>query len=264
MIRGRKLPAQTPAQLTLDTSIHNRFDVEVVDAKTKEVKQKAHAFNVVCNGLWTSLGDTFAGSNEGWFNSIAYGTGMGVPAETDTALFNQIGKMAGQHVAMGVDYKNSHVWVRKDISITETMAVGETLTEVGVVDNKNVLCTHAMLQDMNGNQISIEKTDTDIVNIYATTFVHVAPELLDVNNPVQISLQSIQSSLSILRTIMGHTSSGTRPINALPGKGRVLASGVTSNESVYTMIHLPVSFDAEARTIRYSGRSAAVCPVSPG
>ena len=35
-----------------------------------------------------------------------------------------------------------------------------------------MLCTHALLQDMNGNNISIQKTNTDVINIYATVYLH--------------------------------------------------------------------------------------------
>ena len=41
---------------------------------------------------------------------------------------------------------------------------------VGISQNRIRFPDHAMLKDMNGNQISIEKTDTDIINIYATVY----------------------------------------------------------------------------------------------
>lgn len=258
MIRGKKRPVQTPAPIVLDTGIHNRFDVEIVDAKTGELKRKARAFNVVCDGLWTALNKSFSVTGYGgWFKSIAYGNGTGTPSGGDAALFNQIGKMVGEHVSFGIDYKNSHVWIRKDISITETVAVGETITEVGIVDADNILCTHAMLQDMNGNQISIEKSDTDIVNVYATIFVHVDPKLLDVDAPVQVSLYSAKSDLSILRLIMGwHSGKGS--VRFIPVKGRVFTNGTNDNEKVNTVIPITTAYDAEKRTISFSGRSAAV------
>ena len=269
MIRGKNLPAQTPAQVTLDTSIHNRFDVEVVDANTGRLKQKARAFNVVCNGLWTALNKSFSVSYyTGWFNSIAYGTGTGTPSENDEALFGQIGKMEGLHTTYGVDHKNCHVWIRKDISITETMAVGETLTEVGIVDQAGVLCTHAMLQDMNGNQISIEKTDTDIVNVYATVFLHLPAELLDVNNPVQVSLNSVTNDYSVLRILTGSHSSTSGldrfTMNAIPAKGRVSVTGESANEKVNAMVGMPPVFDVAKRTLSYYGRAAAVNNNVPG
>ena len=269
MIRGKKLPAQTPAQVTLDTSIHNRFDVEVVDAKTGKLKKKARAFNVVCNGLWTALNKSFSVSYyKGWFNSIAYGTGTGTPSENDETLFGQIGKMEGLHTAYGVDHKNCHVWIRKDISITETMAVGETLTEVGIVDKDGILCTHAMLQDMNGNQISIEKTDTDIVNVYATVYLHFPAEILDVTNPVQVSLNSVTNDYSILSVLTGNHPSGSDlsyfTMNAIPAKGRVAVTGSSTSEKVNTMISMAPVFDVENRTLSYYGRSAAVNNNTPG
>ena len=57
MIRGtRKALDKKPyANVNLNASIHNRFDVEVVDAKTGKVKQRAQAENVICDFLWTTL-----------------------------------------------------------------------------------------------------------------------------------------------------------------------------------------------------------------
>ena len=50
--------------------------------------------------------------------------------------------------------------------------VGQTITEVGIGYTDTNLATHALLQDMNGNPISITKTDTDVIKIYATVFLH--------------------------------------------------------------------------------------------
>lgn len=263
MVRGKVMPVPKPASIVMNTSIHNRFDIEVVDAKTKKVKQRARAYNVVCQGLWTAMNRSFSVEyHTGWFNSIAYGTGTGTPFETDTALFNQINKMTGLHETYGVDHENSCIWVRKDISITELMNVGETLTEMGIVDSAGILCTHAMLQDMNGNQISIEKTDTDIVNIYATIFVHFPAELLDVNNSIQVSLYSMRNPRSILRIISGHHGTNypnfSDHVRFIPSKGRVFPLSVSSNEKVNTLLVPTTAFDVNARTITFRGRVAAV------
>ena len=263
MVRGKVLPAQTPAPIVIDTSIHNRFDVEVVDAKTKKVKQRAQAFNVVCNGLWAALNKTFSVEYyTGWFNSIAFGTGSGTPAETDAVLFKQIDKMSGLHATWGCSYEENHVWVRKDISITELMHVGETITEFGIVDAAGILCTHAMLQDMNGNQISIEKTDTDIINIYATVFIHFPAEVVDGDNGVQVSLSHGGSGRSFLRLLMGWHESEYQTYKdlyrVLPSKGRNFTQGTSTNEKVNTILKVPASFDVENRKLTFSGRIAAV------
>ena len=68
---------------TLNASIHNRFDIEIIDSKTGEVKQKAKAFNTICNNLWLKLGS--------YFGHIHFGTGNGTPSQNDTTLFSFLG-----------------------------------------------------------------------------------------------------------------------------------------------------------------------------
>lgn len=173
MIRGQKRIIKNKREMNFDVNaqIHNKFDIEVIDAKTGKVKQEAKAFNIVCNNLWTRL---FAMSN--YFNYIFYGSGTGTPSVEDTDLFEKIGygTIAAADDVYNIDYKQGVFSYRRKIQLSETVAVGKTITEVGIgySTSAGTLCTHAMLQDMNGNAISIEKTDTDIINIYATVYVH--------------------------------------------------------------------------------------------
>ena len=155
----------------LNSSIHNRFDIEVIDAATGEIKQKAQAENVVCNALWTRL---LTPAN--YFNYIHYGTGSGTPASTDTSLFTFLGYGTPAYTDDVIEVQAENGWAsyQRKIQLSEVTAVGSTLTEVGIGYSTTAatLCTHAMLKDMNGNTISIAKADTDIINIYATVFVH--------------------------------------------------------------------------------------------
>lgn len=171
MFRGKKVLCRTPTkdQRTLMASIHNRFDIEVVDAKTGAVKQRAKAENVILNTIWNNY-------TSSWFSYIAYGGGSGTPTASDTKLFNWKGAahLSSQtrdlsHAAEG------YVSTTKYTALSETTAVGVTITEVGLctgTSSTSPLCTHAMLTDMNGNPISILKTNTDIINLYATVFFH--------------------------------------------------------------------------------------------
>ena len=51
--------------------------------------------------------------------------------------------------------------------------VGETITEVGIsyYSSSNYLHTHALIKDSEGNPLSINKTELDVVVIYATVFI---------------------------------------------------------------------------------------------
>ena len=169
MIRGQKraLDKQPSVNVNLNASIHNRFDIEVIDARTGEVKQRAQAENVICNQMWSKLFSTSV-----WNYCIHIGSGSGTPSDSDTQLFSYIASKTSQVES----YSNEPgvFSLTKKIQLSESEYVGVTLTEVGIASGstKTTLCTHAMLADMNGNQISIIKTDTDIINIYATVFVH--------------------------------------------------------------------------------------------
>lgn len=184
MIRGKTREAPLTQQMivpnydppTIEASIHNRFDIEVIDTKTGAVRQKAYAENIILNQLWT----TYMG-NYGWFAYIQYGIGTGTIAATRTQLFSFLGALnCNSYSSMDASSFDSVTGVatyKRAIQLSETTAVGQTLTEVGIGKDaqQTSLLTHAMLKDMNGNQISITKTDTDIINIYATVFVHFNP-----------------------------------------------------------------------------------------
>lgn len=178
MIRGIKRPMPLPKKditnvnVPITASIHNRFDIEIVDVATGEIRQKAMAENVICNQLWTRL---FTPAQ--YFAYMHFGTGSGTPDITDTSLFTFFGyssPMSAEDVYDHSDWLNGVIFRKRKFQIMENVAVGSTLTEVGIAYGTaaNTLCTHAMLRDMNGNQISIVKTATDIINVYATIFVH--------------------------------------------------------------------------------------------
>lgn len=186
MIRGTRRPMPRPAAAqTLDfrASIHNRFDVEVLDAVTGELKQRARGYNVICDALWDQLFSTSSESTMPWtnwapknyFNYILYGAGSGTPSASDTALFSQIAAIQivnTSDVEITVDRNNSVAYGRAAVTIQAEEAVGETITEIGVGYDATHCVTHALLEDMNGNPISITKTDADVIKIYATIFLH--------------------------------------------------------------------------------------------
>lgn len=152
--------------IKLNSSIHNRFDIEVIDARSGEVKQKAQAENVVLDQLWTS--NAYLGN---WADYLHYGSGSGTPSASDTELFSYVGRRSMGPVNTTADRVNGIASRRWKVTFSENEAVGVTFTEVGV-GSSSLLYTHAMLQDMNGNPISITKTNTDILNIYSTIFMH--------------------------------------------------------------------------------------------
>ncbi len=175
----------------LRMGIHNRFDIEVVDVETGEVKQRAQALNVVCNSYYSTVlaFPNVSSSRLPW--TVGYGSGSGTPAATDTALFNKIGaavsKLGGDSTYGtydNLDFSEEHdgIWKRlMKCVIPNTQSVGATITEVGLAtSDAGSIFTHAMLQDMNGNPISIQHTSTDVINIYCSIYLHYAGQSGDI------------------------------------------------------------------------------------
>src|SRR5574344_302496 len=187
-VKASIIPAVIPPEVvTLDAnfnaSIHNRFDGEVIDAQTGKLKQRAQAENVICAKTWTHL-------NDAWFNYIHYGSRSGTPSSSDTSLFTFVSAVSASAYSANRDTTNNVYSVVKKITLSETTSVGVTITEVGIGADTTAtsLCTHAMLKDGNGNQISIAKTNTDIINIYASVFVHYTASDTLTFNDVLLSL----------------------------------------------------------------------------
>lgn len=171
MVRGtnRQIPTPPAKRIDVGTSIHNRFDIEIVDPVSGEVKQKAYAENVICKGLWSTL---LAGNAYNAY--IHYGDGSGTPSANDTSLFSFLGYASSSNFSADYDRDNQVYSLTKKAVLNETVAVGKTITEIGIASSTSAtsLVTHAMLRDMNGNLVSLVKSDTDIFNIYATVFIH--------------------------------------------------------------------------------------------
>lgn len=173
MIRGSTRMIDPRSKIIpLHYGIHNRFDVEVIDTVTGKTKLRAQGQNVICNNLWIKLF-----SPNSYFNAIHYGTGTGVPSASDTSLFTFLGSRTiidgGDVISWPVE---GEVYsLKRSIQLNESTAVDSNISEVGIAygSEANTLCTHALLKDMNGNPISIHKTSTDIINIYATVFIHI-------------------------------------------------------------------------------------------
>ena len=183
-IRGQTRPLPVAADIVpevqrfnakLNASIHNRFDIEVINAETGKVRQRAQAENVICNQLWSNMFNSYDSTRQ-WNNYIHVGTGTGTPSTADTSLFNfrGYGTPSTSNDVYSLNNSTGVLSLKRKITLLETQYVGSTLTEVGIGSgtSSGTLCTHAMLKDMNGNQISIVKTSTDIINIYSTVFVH--------------------------------------------------------------------------------------------
>lgn len=232
----------------LMASIHNRFDIEVIDATSGKVKQKAKAENVICSGLWTALMQS-----RNYFSYVFFGRGSGVPTPNDTSLFSQIGyNSLGNFVTSSYDIFNGTLSTTGSATLSETQYVGETFTELGIgyYNSSYYLCTHAMITDMNGNQISIKKTNTDILNIYATIYLHVPQEMIWVTEEELTGPEfKFFPTTTYLLGVMGRGYSGS--YNSWPGTDFFYTKGMFSSDHA-VRIGVSKTYDSVNKKWKYT------------
>lgn len=145
-------------------NIHNRFDIEVRDKNTGELKQKGQAENIVLDRMYTRLRG-FAK----YFDNIHFGSGTGTLDPTRTTLFSSLGYKESTTEETIKSFPISK-WTRK-ITLAPEEYVGQTITEVGISETTSAINTHAMITDSEGNPLSVTKTDIDVIIIYAIVFI---------------------------------------------------------------------------------------------
>lgn len=154
-------------------SLHNKFVFEIEDINTKEIRT-VEATNVVLDNFWIKQMYTHS-----WFKQLQIGDGSGVPSASDTTLFNKIATHSLANIKSEWSYDDLTYTRTGEVYLTETMLNGKNLSEVGlcvsVYQQGEILMTHAILTDMNGNPVVIQKTDTTRVRIYATVYIRVKP-----------------------------------------------------------------------------------------
>ena len=180
-------------------NIHNRFDIHIDNIETGEHREiNGAGFNIVLDQMFTRLCN-----GNPYFVNIHFGTGAGTPVANRTSLFAHLGTKAAADDTL-IKAVPVSSWKRK-IVLNPEEYVGSIITEVGLAFGSiaSNLVTHAMLKDAEGNPISITKTDTDVVTIYATVFV-----TLDASNS-KISYLGLPSSNALINYLIGGTSAPT-------------------------------------------------------
>ncbi len=152
-------------EIKANVRLHNRFEIKVLDAETEEVIQEGYAENIVLDRMYERL-CTF----NTYFVNIVFGSGTGDLSATRTTLFNRIGCKAVETVERIRTFPNSAKWTRK-IRLGGDEQNGKFIREVGISDHATNINTHALIVDAENEPLEIEKTDTKIVDIYATVFV---------------------------------------------------------------------------------------------
>ena len=204
-------------EINQNVKIHNRFDMQVDNIETGKHEEFV-GYNIVLDQMWTKL---CAGS--AYFVNIHFGTGTGTPTPERTTLFSYLGTKAATTEETIKAYPISS-WKRKIVLAPEEY-VGSTISEVGIAygATSSYLVTHAMLKDSEGNPISIAKTSTDVVTIYATVFITL------VENPL-IMWSKLPTGNALLNYLLG-SSAPTGSFGLLPGEGYGTRIGSTTTVS---------------------------------
>jgi len=185
--------------------IHNRFDVFSRNINTGVETQTGWGENILLDQIYTRL---CGGSS--YFANINFGTGTGAPSATRTSLFTHLGTKTAVNEELVKAIPISS-WKRK-IVLNPEEYVGQTITEVGIARGSasSYLMTHAMIKDAEGNPISITKTDTEVVTIYATVYVtfdtSIDIDWLGVNN----------NTNTLMNYLIGGSSAPTGSFGLLP------------------------------------------------
>lgn len=163
--------------------LHNVFEIAVTDTKTGKVVQTAKAENVVFDNFYHALASQWStwGGRASSSHQIGYGDGTGTPSTSGTSLFNPLGYKGIDNFELTV-VDDDLATLTGSITFGDSEFIGGEITELcfGFAHSyhsvtwrtERIPITHAMLQDVNGNPISIgPKTDTQIITIYFTLFL---------------------------------------------------------------------------------------------
>lgn len=220
-------------------TVHNRFDIEVI--RNGKVIKKAYAENILLDRIYTRL----CGYST-YFVNILFGTGTGELSPARTTMFALAGYKTATLVTKVKAYPLSQI--TKQITIGETEYVGQILTEVGISDHATNINTHAFLMDENGEQTVIEKTNTDIVIIYATVFV-------TLQNKNSLTFFGLDESSSFNNTLLNYLLTETVTFsNVLYLNSLALKTNINNASTPTSNITLTKNVNTPNKKITYTGR----------
>lgn len=252
MIRGQRTPTKAPREqvkVPLEARIHNRFDFEVRDARTGEIKQRAYAENIILDAYWTRI---FAGSTANV--SVHVGTGTGTLAASRTSLFTFLAAKALTDVEYSGNHTEGWISLKRTAQWSELENQNTAWTEVGVAygSTSTNLTTHALIKDQNGNAVTLNKGTTDIITVYATIYAYLGASgfqsgTVCIPYPEKITAETVQQAPAIIAWMLGVRSS--LPANyATVLRGDILAPKSPADSLNYIVKSIEVSRSGNATT----------------
>lgn len=160
-------------QIKLHPEMHNTYTLRLINDLTGELKQEVKVNNIIVNNFWFW---TFNTSHwNPWIAGVSFGSGEGTPQPSDKNMFNGLwsyGDNYGRNFLCTKVKREDNAIVRRfKMTIPATSSYVGNITEIGIYGYfyNNApgmdLLTHAMLKDAEGNNISINKTDIDKLEV---------------------------------------------------------------------------------------------------
>lgn len=154
--------------MNIDANIKfkNNYRLQHIDTITGEILHDLEFHNVVLDQII----DAVVGSTWDYDFGIAIGDGSGIPSASDTKLFHEIKKFT---VETGKCSKKNDNTLLFSVSATIPANASEVydISEVGICFMNNILVTHALILDSEGNPIIIKKKDTDKIILNCELYV---------------------------------------------------------------------------------------------
>ena len=154
--------------MNIDANIKfkNNYRLQHIDTITGETLHDLEFHNVVLDQII----DTVISSTWDYHFRIAIGDGSGTPSASDTQLFHEIKKL---NVKTGKCSKKNDNTLLFSVSATIPAIASEVydISEVGVCFKNDILVTHALILDSEGNPIIIKKKDTDKIILNCELYV---------------------------------------------------------------------------------------------
>lgn len=145
-------------------TLKNEYLIKVRDVDTGATKGEYKAHNVITRKMLDYL------YYKSKYEYIAVGTGTGTPSFDRTSLFNHSARYSTSMEGGLIEVDENTFGQQYTARIPANALVGQSLTELGLSSSSSIT-THAMITDSEGNQIAIEKTGQDIIDLYVTLYM---------------------------------------------------------------------------------------------
>lgn len=173
-------------------TLHNKHHLVLTDARTGKLKQEAWAYNIILTqGLTRLVINHFGAAHElkdealrgvfgtttanGWAGQTFVGTGTGEISAARTTMFNLLSRKNNSLFDSGMNTSEATAYHTRIAVWNENEIQNTSITEVGLgTDNDAYLVTHALIEDSEGNPITVAKGELDILTIYSTVYLELS------------------------------------------------------------------------------------------